>query len=80
MQPRCLSTGSWWRRTRRSLRLSPCAGKRNEPSYVSHTANVLAGIKGVSAAEIASITTANFFRLFEKAKAAAGASLAGSAA
>ena len=58
----------------------PLRGKRNEPSYVSQTANVLAGIKGVSAADIASITTANFFRLFEKAKAAAGASPVGSAA
>ncbi len=49
----------------------PLRGKRNEPSYVRHTAKVLAEIKGVSAAEIASATTANFFRLFAKANAAA---------
>jgi TatD DNase family protein len=46
---------------------SPMRGKRNEPSYVRHTASVLANVKGVSAAEIARATTANFFRLFAKA-------------
>jgi TatD DNase family protein len=49
---------------------APNRGKRNEPSYVRHTAKVLAGLKGVSEAEIAQITTTNFFRLFSKAKAA----------
>ena len=49
----------------------PYRGKRNEPSYVRQTAKVLADVKGVSEAEIANITTANFFRLFAKAKAAA---------
>ena len=49
----------------------PHRGKRNEPSYVRHTAKVLADVKGVSETDIAKITTANFFRLFAKAKAAA---------
>jgi TatD DNase family protein len=41
-------------------------GKRNEPSYVVNTAEVLAEVKGVSYAEIADITTANAFRCFKK--------------
>ena len=45
----------------------PRRGKRNEPSYVPHTAKVLAEVKGVSEAEIARATTENFFRLFSKA-------------
>lgn len=45
----------------------PYRGKRNEPSYVVHTAAVLAGLKGVSPEEIARVTTENFFRLFAKA-------------
>ncbi|HZV22042.1 MAG TPA: TatD family hydrolase [Hyphomicrobiales bacterium] len=50
----------------------PHRGKRNEPAFVRHTAKTLAQIKGVSENDIANITTANFFRLFAKAKAAAG--------
>lgn len=41
-------------------------GKRNEPAYVVHTAAELARVKGVSADEIAHITTENFFRLYNK--------------
>jgi TatD DNase family protein len=41
-------------------------GKRNEPSYVAETAQVLADTIGVSKNEIAQITTNNFFRLFSK--------------
>lgn len=41
-------------------------GKRNEPAYTAETASVLARTIGVSDAEIARITTSNFFRLFSK--------------
>ncbi|MGB3537486.1 MAG: TatD family hydrolase [Mesorhizobium sp.] len=44
----------------------PFRGKRNEPSFVAQTAKVLAETIGVSEAEIAEITTDNFFRLFSK--------------
>lgn len=46
----------------------PYRGKTNEPSYVVHTAETLAKVKGVSPAELANATTDNFFRLFRKAK------------
>jgi TatD DNase family protein len=41
-------------------------GKRNEPSYVVNTAEVLAEVHDVSYAEIARITTDNAFRCFTK--------------
>jgi len=41
-------------------------GKRNEPAYVAITAAEVAGIKGVSEAELARATTENFFRLYNK--------------
>jgi len=44
----------------------PYRGKRNEPAYVAHTARVLADLIGVDADEIASLTTSNFLRLFNK--------------
>ncbi len=49
----------------------PHRGKTNEPSFVTHTADVVAGLKGVTREELAAQTTENFFRLFAKAKAAA---------
>lgn len=44
----------------------PFRGKRNEPSYVTHTCDVLAEVKGVSREEMQAITSQNFFRLFKK--------------
>ncbi len=44
----------------------PWRGKRNEPAYVAHTCEVLAGVRGVTPAEMAATTTANFLRLFGK--------------
>ncbi len=44
----------------------PYRGKTNEPAYVVHTAATLAQVKGVSAEQIAEVTTENFFRLFTK--------------
>jgi TatD DNase family protein len=44
----------------------PFRGKRNEPAYVAHTAAVLAETIGVSAEDLAALTTKNFFRCFSK--------------
>jgi TatD DNase family protein len=44
----------------------PKRGKQNEPAFVVHTAEHLATLMGVSAAELARVTTDNFFRLFSK--------------
>ena len=48
----------------------PNRGKRNEPAFVAHTAAYLAELKAVPLAELAAWTTANFFRLFDRAVAA----------
>ena len=44
----------------------PHRGKTNEPSFVVHTAAMLADLKGIRPSELADITTENFFRLFTK--------------
>lgn len=51
----------------------PFRGRTNEPAFVAHTAAVLGETLGVSADEIARITTDNFFRLFTKMPRPAGA-------
>jgi TatD DNase family protein len=43
---------------------APDRGKRNEPAFVTRTAQTLAGLMGVTEEEIASATTKNFFKLF----------------
>ena len=42
----------------------PVRGKRNEPCFVAHTANFLAGLHGVEPEELARNTTDNFLRFF----------------
>ena len=42
----------------------PRRGKRNEPSFVAHTAKALAELKGLSEADVRRITTRNARRLF----------------
>ena len=41
-------------------------GKRNEPAYVVETARELAKVRGISAAELARVTSENFLRLYAK--------------
>jgi TatD DNase family protein len=47
----------------------PYRGKRNEPAYTAHTAQVGAEVFGMDYADFAAQTTANFDRLFAKAAA-----------
>ena len=42
----------------------PSRGKRNEPGWVTHTAEALARVAGISPEELAAATTRNFERLF----------------
>jgi len=45
----------------------PFRGKRNEPGYVAHTANVLAQCRGIEPEALGELTSRNFLRLFSKA-------------
>ncbi len=45
----------------------PRRGRRNEPSYVVHTAAVLAALHELSPQTLHALTTENFYRLFSKA-------------
>jgi TatD DNase family protein len=45
----------------------PHRGRRNEPAFVRDTAASLAALRAVSLAELASLTAANFHRLFPRA-------------
>lgn len=45
----------------------PFRGKRCEPGMVTHTAKVLADIRGMEQAALEELTTGNFMRLFRKA-------------
>ncbi len=44
----------------------PNRGKPNEPKYLPDVARCVAGLKGITVAELAEVTTANFYRLFPK--------------
>lgn len=46
----------------------PFRGKPNEPKYVREVAEFIAELRGISFELLAEITTANFYRLFPKAK------------
>ena len=46
----------------------PNRGKRNEPSFVIHTATQVAEVKKIDLGEISICSTENFFRLFNKAR------------
>jgi TatD DNase family protein len=48
----------------------PYRGRSNEPRYLPAVAEAVAKLKGIDVAELATITSANFFRLFNKAQAA----------
>ncbi len=48
----------------------PHRGQSNEPAFVAHTAARVAEVRDVPLEEVGAETTANFFRLFSKAKPA----------
>ena len=50
----------------------PHRGRPNEPALLVHTARCVAELKGLDLDELARATSANFFRLFAKAKPPAG--------
>jgi len=45
----------------------PFRGKSNQPAYVRHVAEFIAGLRGISLEELADATTRNFFTLFSTA-------------
>lgn len=47
----------------------PHRGKPNQPKYVTHVADTIAELRGVSSEELIRITHDNFFRLFSSAQA-----------
>lgn len=47
---------------------TPHRGKKNEPSFVRHTLEFLAQMRGLSTEAMATQTTNNFYRLFNKTK------------
>ncbi|MGF3022834.1 TatD family hydrolase [Methylobacterium aquaticum] len=47
----------------------PYRGRPNEPAFVADTARALAGTLGLTPDTLAALTTANFYRLFDKAAA-----------
>ncbi|MEY2943557.1 MAG: hypothetical protein RLY97_1571 [Pseudomonadota bacterium] len=49
----------------------PHRGQVCEPAFTADTLRYVAGLRGVSAEELSAVTTANFFRLFSKAKVSA---------
>lgn len=44
----------------------PHRGKRNEPAFVTHTAQQLADVRGLSLEAVAALTETNFRRLFDR--------------
>lgn len=46
----------------------PHRGEQNQPAYTRNVAEFVANLKGISIEELASVTTDNFFKLFNKAK------------
>jgi TatD DNase family protein len=51
-------------------------GKRNEPSFIRHTAEAVAEIRGISVPDLARITTHNAMRLFKIGKVSAQGEIA----
>ena len=47
----------------------PYRGRTNEPAYVRHVAEEIAGLRGIDVAEVGAATTRNFFELFQAAQA-----------
>jgi TatD DNase family protein len=47
----------------------PHRGSTNEPSFVAHTAAMLAEVRGIPLPQLGEETSSNFYRLFSKAKA-----------